>query len=44
MKNFLTKRFTEHWNRLARGVEESLFLEGFKRHDVGFRNMVLWRT
>ena len=32
MKNFFTKRVTEHWNRLPREVAETPSLEIFKTH------------
>jgi len=31
-KNFFTVRVMEHWNRLPRGVVESLSMEIFKTH------------
>ncbi|KAK4819275.1 hypothetical protein QYF61_000615 [Mycteria americana] len=40
-KNFFTKRFVKHWNRLAREVVESPSLEVFKRRaDVVLREGV----
>jgi len=32
MKNFFTKRVTEHWNRLPREVAETPSLEVLKTH------------
>jgi len=40
-KKFFTLRVTEHWNRLPRGVVDSLSLEVFKTHlDVVLCNLL----
>jgi len=39
-KNFCTESVVRHWTRLPRAVVESPSLEGFKKRDVVFQDMV----
>ena len=40
-KKFFTQRVVTHWNRLPKGVVDSLFLEAFKaRLDVALGSLI----